>query len=118
MAAAVRAAASGSAWLSPRAAEAVLGEIRRSPIERQPGDSALGELTAREIDVLRLVAHGLENAQIAERLDIAGIADTLDPLFAVFAKTRLSDEGFGDFCHRLGRDRLAQVLAETMKGVA
>ena len=58
------------------------------------------------------------NSLIAERLDIAGIADTLDPLFALFAEARLPDEGFGDFCHRLGRDKLAQALAGAMKGVA
>ena len=58
------------------------------------------------------------NSLIAERLDIAGIADTVDPLFALFAEARLPDEGFGDFCHRLGRDKLAQALAGAMKGVA
>ena len=58
------------------------------------------------------------NSLIAERLDIAGIADALDPLFAWFAEMRLPDEGFGDFCHRLGRDRLVQALAGMMKGVA
>jgi sulfite reductase (ferredoxin) len=58
------------------------------------------------------------NTLIAERLDIAGIADTLDPLFALFAEARLPDEGFGDFCHRLGRDRLTQALGGAMKGVA
>ncbi|MBV8132609.1 MAG: NADPH-dependent assimilatory sulfite reductase hemoprotein subunit [Alphaproteobacteria bacterium] len=58
------------------------------------------------------------NGLIAERLDIGGIADTLDPLFAMFTEARLPDEGFGDFCHRLGRDRLAQTLAGTMKRVA
>ena len=58
------------------------------------------------------------NSLIAERLDIAGIADTLDPLFALFAEARLPEEGFGDFCHRLGRDALAQALAAAMKGAA
>jgi sulfite reductase (ferredoxin) len=58
------------------------------------------------------------NFAIAERLDIAGIAETLDPLFALFAGARLPDEGFGDFCHRFGRDRLAQALAGAMQGAA
>jgi sulfite reductase (ferredoxin) len=58
------------------------------------------------------------NRRIADRLDIAGIADALDPLFAVFAEARLPDEGFGDFCHRLGRDKLAQALAGAIKVVA
>jgi sulfite reductase (ferredoxin) len=42
------------------------------------------------------------NRPLAERLDIAGIADALDPLFARFAGERLGGEGFGDFCHRIG----------------
>ena len=58
------------------------------------------------------------NSLIAERLDIAGIAATLDPLFAVFAEARLPDDGFGDFCHRLGGDKLAQVLGGAVQGAA
>ena len=58
------------------------------------------------------------NSLIAERLDITGIADALYLLFAVFAEARLPDEGFGDFCQRLGRDKLAQARAAVIKGVA
>jgi sulfite reductase (ferredoxin) len=58
------------------------------------------------------------NTAIAERLDIAGIADALDPLFASFAASRAPGEGFGDFCHRLGHDALGEVLAARLKDVA
>ncbi len=51
------------------------------------------------------------NQVIAERLDIAGIADALDPLFALFACSRRNGEGFGDFCHRIGIPALQQVIA-------
>src|SRR6266700_4156478 len=51
------------------------------------------------------------NQAIAERLDIAGIADALDPLFALFACSRRDGEGFGDFCHRIGIPALQQVIA-------
>ncbi len=68
---AVRAAAQGAAWLSPRAAEIVLTRLRQTqpnqPTERDP----MGELSSRELDVLRLIARGLENAQIAETLNIS-----------------------------------------------
>ena len=70
VASAVRAAASGSAWLSARAAEAVLGRIRE-PTTDGPDASALEQLTERELDVLRLIARGFENAQIAETLAIS-----------------------------------------------
>jgi sulfite reductase (ferredoxin) len=58
------------------------------------------------------------NTVISERLDITGIADTLDPLFAWFAEARLPAEGFGDFCHRLGREALLQTLAAARKSAA
>lgn len=58
------------------------------------------------------------NMAIAERLDIAGIADALDPLFARFAEARLPTEGFGDFCHRIGREAVLQMLAEVQQGAA
>jgi sulfite reductase (ferredoxin) len=51
------------------------------------------------------------NTAIADRLDIAGLADALDPLFAVFASSRAPGEGFGDFCHRVGIAALQQVVA-------
>ena len=50
------------------------------------------------------------NQAIAERLDIAGLADALDPLFAVFAGSRAAGEGFGDFCHRIGITALQQAI--------
>jgi len=71
VAAAVRAAATGVAWLSPRAAEAVLGQIRRQRLNTETDASGHSELSAREIDVLRLLARGLENAQIADELEIS-----------------------------------------------
>jgi len=58
------------------------------------------------------------NQAIAERLDIAGIADALDPLFALFAASRIDGEGFGDFCHRIGIAALQQVVAGCAKKAA
>jgi sulfite reductase (ferredoxin) len=50
------------------------------------------------------------NQPLADRLDIAGIADALDPLFARFADDRLAGEGFGDFCHRIGVAALREQI--------
>ncbi|THF84001.1 response regulator transcription factor [Deinococcus sp. KSM4-11] len=60
---AVRAAAAGSAYLDPQVAHHVLGSVR-APGEHSP-------LTARELDVLRLVADGLPNRDIAQHLGIS-----------------------------------------------
>ena len=48
--------------------------------------------------------------KLLEKIPMAAIGPTLDPLFAAFATTRLPDEGFGDFCHRLGRPNLLALL--------
>ncbi len=69
--AAVRAATHGAAWLSPRAAEVVLGELRRSESGPAAEGSQLDELSPRELEVLRLIARGLENSAIAESLNIS-----------------------------------------------
>ena len=69
--AAVRAAAGGSAWLSPRTAELMLEDGRRANPDREPDSPKLDHLSPRELDVLRLIARGLENAEIAEVLNIS-----------------------------------------------
>ena len=72
IAAAIRAASTGSAWLSPRAAEAVLGRIRRATqLMPEDRERAREPLSAREFDVLRLIARGMDNAQIAHELEIS-----------------------------------------------
>ncbi|MCU1458725.1 MAG: two component transcriptional regulator, LuxR family [Actinomycetia bacterium] len=60
--AAVRAAAAGGSPLDPKAARVMLDAKRERPTPR--------ELSAREEEVLRLVAEGLANKQIARRLGI------------------------------------------------
>lgn len=44
--------------------------------------------------------------KLHEKVPQDGIGEALDPLFAAFARDRAPQEGFGDFCHRLGRDAL------------
>jgi DNA-binding NarL/FixJ family response regulator len=67
---AVRAAAAGEGLLSTSVTRRVINELaRRSPSDR-PRPAALDELTARELEVLRLVARGLSNAELAQELVI------------------------------------------------
>jgi DNA-binding NarL/FixJ family response regulator len=71
VASALRAAAQGAAWLSPRAAEFVLRRMRQ-PALRDSGEAAdVQQLSRRELDVLQLIARGMENAEIAQALDIS-----------------------------------------------
>src|SRR5215470_14754920 len=55
------------------------------------------------------------NQPLADRLDIPGIADALDPLFGRFAAERRDGEGFGDFCNRIGIAALRWLLAARLK---
>jgi DNA-binding NarL/FixJ family response regulator len=75
---AVRAVAAGDGLLSPEVTRRVIEEFaRRSPPPAGPAAVALGELTERELEVLRLMARGLSNAEIAQRLVITpGTAKT------------------------------------------
>ncbi|MFD5620949.1 response regulator [Streptomyces yangpuensis] len=68
---AVRSVAAGDALLSPGATRRVIEQFARHPAP--PADTAqrLGVLTAREIEVSRLIATGLSNDQIAARLVIS-----------------------------------------------
>jgi DNA-binding NarL/FixJ family response regulator len=67
LAAAVRATARGENWLSPRVAHQV---VRRATGEANECASPPFPLTTRELDVLRLLAQGLNNEAIAQHLSL------------------------------------------------
>jgi DNA-binding NarL/FixJ family response regulator len=66
---AVRAVAAGDAVLSPAVTRQLLDQVGRrlpAPVTRTP--DSLGELTEREGEVLRMLAAGLSNAEVAEAM--------------------------------------------------
>jgi DNA-binding NarL/FixJ family response regulator len=70
--AAVRTVAAGDALLAPSVTRRLLETVRdRLPSSDDPRRHRLDELTERELDVFRLVARGLSNREIAERLVVA-----------------------------------------------
>jgi len=65
---AIRRVIHGESILHPLVAERVLCNLRG---ETGDGESLLAELTDREMDVLKLIANGLSNNQIGQRLTIS-----------------------------------------------
>ena len=100
---AIRVVASGNALLGPTAVERL---VRRFsvPVDDQPMDTAaVGSLTDREAETLRLLANGLSNAEIAATLVVSETT----------VKTHVSN-----LLRKLGvRDRVQAVIAAYDAGV-
>jgi DNA-binding NarL/FixJ family response regulator len=86
---AVRVVAAGEALLSSSITRRLIEDYaRRPPAREQP--AALAELTARELEVLRLIARGLSNGDIARELFV-GDATVKTHVARFFAKLDLHD---------------------------
>jgi DNA-binding NarL/FixJ family response regulator len=71
LAAAIRTVAAGEALLAPTVTRRLIEEFVRRPRINSNEASELSELTERELEVLKLIARGLSNAEIAKLLIVS-----------------------------------------------
>jgi DNA-binding NarL/FixJ family response regulator len=67
---ALRVVARGGAYLSPQVSDRLLTRIQKGDLESRQAPAALGTLSPRELQVLRLVAEGKTSKEIAVMLDL------------------------------------------------
>jgi len=85
---AVRVVASGESLLSPSVTRRLVEEFARRPSGAPP--AAVSELTPRELDVLKLLARGLSNAEIATELFVEA-STVKSHVASILAKLGLRD---------------------------
>ncbi|GAA4250698.1 response regulator transcription factor [Dactylosporangium darangshiense] len=87
---AVRVVAAGDALLSPSVTARVVNELARRPVTGGAATQQLAGLTPREVEVVRLIAGGLSNEEIARALYISPLTAKTHVTRAI-AKTGVRD---------------------------
>jgi DNA-binding NarL/FixJ family response regulator len=87
---ATRAVAGGGAWLDPAVLPRVLAVLRTTTAPRVREAARAGQLTDRELDVLRQMATGASNTEIAERL-VVSEATVKSHVGRIFSKLGVRD---------------------------
>jgi DNA-binding NarL/FixJ family response regulator len=85
---AIRVVAAGDALLSPGVTRRMIAEFARRPLPAH--EPALAELTGRELEVLKLIARGSSNSEIASQLYV-GEATVKTHVKRILAKLSLRD---------------------------
>jgi DNA-binding NarL/FixJ family response regulator len=101
---AVRTVAGGAAWLDPQVTPRVLAIYRTTVLPQAREQERADNLTDREHDVLRLIAEGATNAEIAEALHVSG-GTVKSHVGSVFTKLGV-------------RDRAAAIVYAYQHGIA
>jgi DNA-binding NarL/FixJ family response regulator len=83
---AIQAVAAGEAIFGPGIARMVLGLVTTPPVTEEP----FGDLTAREREVLDLIAAGARNTEIARQMSIAP-KTVANHISAIFTKLQIAD---------------------------
>ena len=88
---AIRVVADGDSLLAPNATRRLIAEfVRQSPVPEPTRPPGLAQLTDREIEVLRAVAHGHSNVEIADELVIS-YATAKSHVSSLLAKLQVRD---------------------------
>jgi DNA-binding NarL/FixJ family response regulator len=87
--AAIRGTMQGKSFIDPAVAPKLLNHLSSSP-PASPKDDAAGLLSERELDVLQLVAQGLSNLEIAQKLYLSE-GTVKNYVSAIFAKINVTD---------------------------
>lgn len=90
LASAVRTVSAGQALLAPAITRRLIEDFCRGPAPWAAADPAAGQLTERELDVVRAVAQGRPNAEIAAKLYLSE-ATVKSHVARVLAKLNLRD---------------------------
>jgi DNA-binding NarL/FixJ family response regulator len=85
---AVKGTVAGKSYVDPAVAGKLLGQVAGQ--QAQPATLITDKLTGREVEVLRLLARGLANADIADRLHLSE-GTVRNHVSAIFAKLQVSD---------------------------
>lgn len=86
----VRAVAAGDSWLDPAVTGRVLATYRNSVPATEADEAAVDALTPREVEVLRLMALGRSNTEIADELVISELT-VKSHIGRIFTKLHLRD---------------------------
>jgi two-component system response regulator DegU len=85
---AIRCVTAGQAWVEPRAAAVLLNEYRR--LRAIAGPAGTGRLSERDVALLRLIAGGYSNKEIASSLGVAE-STVKNQLSSLFDRLGVSD---------------------------